>query len=62
MKLENFSGMFLEKLEHAALQWAGVGEAQSLVDIIDQVQKESYREGYIHAIDVLQDNLGGEER
>lgn len=49
---------FLEQLENAAAQCAVYGDPQTLIDIIDQVQQESFRDGYIHAIEVLHDNYG----
>lgn len=36
------------------LQCAVHGDPQTLINMIDQVQKESYNEGYIHAVEVLQ--------
>lgn len=49
---------FLNQLKTAALQCALYGDPQTLIDMIDQVQKESFRDGYIHAIEVLQDDYG----
>lgn len=56
MTAADMSCRFLERLQNAASQCAEYGDPQALADIISQVQKESYNEGYVHAIEVLQDN------
>lgn len=56
MNIADISCRFLPKLQLAASQYATSGDLQSLVDMIDQVQKESFFDGYSHAIDVLRDN------
>ena len=56
MTAADMSCRFLERLQNAASQYAVYGDPQVLADIISQVQKESYNEGYVHAIEVLQDN------
>lgn len=58
MTATDVSCRFLEQLKNAASQCAVYGDPQTLIDMIDQVQKESFTEGYIHAIEVLQDNNG----
>jgi len=56
MNIADISCRFLPKLQLAASQYAGSGDLQPLIDMIDQVQQESFFDGYSHAIDVLQDN------
>lgn len=56
MTAADMSCRFLERLQNAASQYAVYGDPQALADIISQVQKESYNEGYVHAVEVLQDN------
>ena len=56
MTAADMSCRFLERLQNAASQYAVYGDPQALADIISQVQQESYNEGYVHAIEVLQDN------
>lgn len=56
MTATDVSGRFLTQLKNAAAQYALHGEPQPLIDLICQVQHESYADGYSHAIDVLQDN------
>ncbi len=56
MTAADMSCRFLERLQNEASQYAVYGDPQALADIISQVQKESYNEGYVHAIEVLQDN------
>ena len=56
MKATDMSCRFLERLQNAASQCAEYGDPQALADIISQVQQESYNEGYVHAIEVLQEN------
>lgn len=57
MTATDVSCRFLTQLENAASQCAVYGDPQTLIDMIDQVQKESFTEGYEHAIEVLQDNM-----
>lgn len=56
MTAADMSCRFLERLQNAASQCAEYGDPQALADIISQVQKESFNDGYVHAIEVLQDN------
>lgn len=56
MKATDMSFRFLEQMQNAASQCAEYGDPQALADIISQVQKESFNDGYVHAIEVLQDN------
>ena len=56
MKATDMSFRFLEQMQNAASQCAEYGDPQALADIISQVQQESYNEGYVHAVEVLQDN------
>lgn len=56
MTAADMSCRFLERLQNAASQCAEYGDPQALADIISQVQQESYNEGYVHAIEVLQEN------
>lgn len=44
MFLNDFTSRFREELEDAILHWNN-GNHQPLVDIIDQIQRESYQEG-----------------
>ena len=55
MTATDVSCRFLTQLKNAASQYAVHGEPQPLIDLICQVQHESYADGYSHAIDVLQD-------
>ena len=55
MTATDVSCRFLTQLKNAASQYALHGEPQPLIDLICQVQHESYADGYRHAIDVLQD-------
>lgn len=57
MTATDVSCRFLEQIKNAALQCAVYGDLQPLIDMIDQVQKESFNDGYIHAIEVLQNNM-----
>lgn len=57
MTATDVSCRFLEQLENAAAQCAVYGDPQTLIDMIDQVQQESFNDGYIHAIEVLQNNM-----
>lgn len=57
MTATDVSCRFLTQLENAASQYAVYGDPQTLIDMIDQVQKESFTEGYEHAIEVLQNNM-----
>lgn len=53
MKATDMSCRFLEQMQNAASRCAVYGDPQALVDIISQVQKESYNEGYGHAVEAL---------
>ncbi len=44
-----------DALEDAASQWAINGEPQPMMDLIDQVMRDSFEDGYKHAIEVLQE-------
>lgn len=57
MTATDVSCRFLTQLKNAASQCTVYGDPQTLMDMIDQVQKESFTEGYIHAIEVLQNNM-----
>lgn len=57
MTATDVSCRFLTQLENAASQCAVYGDPQTLIDMIDQLQKESFNDGYIHAIEVLQNNM-----
>jgi len=59
MTTVDLSCRFLTQLQLAASQYASSGDLQCLVDLISQVQKEAFSDGYIHAIEILQDNIGG---
>lgn len=56
MTATDVSCRFLTQLKNAAAQYALHGEPQPLIDLICQVQHESYADGYSYAITVLQDN------
>lgn len=56
MTATDVSCRFLNQLQNAASQYALHGEPQPLIDLICQVQEESYADGYSYAITVLQDN------
>lgn len=56
MTAADMSCRFLERLQNAASQCAEYGDPQALADIISQVQQESFNDGYVHAIEVLQEN------
>lgn len=56
MTATDVSCRFLTQLKNAASQYALHGEPQPLIDLICQVQEESYADGYSYAITVLQDN------
>ena len=53
MKAADLSSRFFKNLQNAASRCAVYGDPQALVDIISQVQKESYNEGYGHAVEAL---------
>lgn len=55
MTATDVSCRFLNQLQNAAAQCALHDNPQTLIDLICQVQHESYADGYSHAIDVLQD-------
>ena len=55
MTATDVSCRFLTQLKNAAAQCALHDNPQTLIDLICQVQHESYADGYSHAIDVLQD-------
>lgn len=57
MTATDVSCRFLTQLKNAASQCTVYGDPQTLMDMIDQVQKESFTEGYEHAIEVLQNNM-----
>lgn len=46
-----------DALEDAASQWAINGEPQPMMDLIDQVMRDSFEDGYKHAIEVLKDEI-----
>lgn len=46
---------FLNQIKNAASQCAVYGDPQALIDIISQIQKESFHDGYNHAIELLQE-------
>ncbi|MCI8363113.1 MAG: hypothetical protein HFJ41_08480 [Clostridia bacterium] len=52
----NVRDNFLTQIKKAASQYAVYGDPQALADIISQVQQENNNEGYVHAVEVLQDN------
>lgn len=56
MEIKNVNCKSLEELENAVSQWT-VGEPHPMLDIINQVQQESFLEGYNHAIESLQEQL-----
>lgn len=51
---------FLNQIKNAASQCAVYGDPQALIDIISQIQKESFLEGFDHAIQVLQEGKNNE--
>lgn len=59
MDIADLSCRFLSQLQLAASQYSASGDLQCLVDLISQVQKEAFHDGYIHAVEILQDNIGG---
>ncbi len=56
MTATDVSCRFLTQLKNAAAQCALHDNPQTLIDLICQVQHESYADGYSYAITVLQDN------
>lgn len=58
MSIDDITSTFMEKLQHAAKNW-NVGEPGPMLGLMHHLQKDAYAEGYQHAIDILQDELGG---
>ena len=46
-----------DALEDAASQWAINGEPQPMLDLIDQIMRDSFEDGYKHAIEVLKETF-----
>jgi len=57
MTITDINAGFLKELKNAASLLAIKKEPQPMVDLIIQIQKESFLEGYNYAIEVLQDTL-----
>ena len=58
MSIDDITSSFMEKLQQAADNW-NAGEPGPILGLLHQLQKDAYTEGYQHAVDILQDELGG---
>lgn len=56
MKIEDLNRKTRQILENAVEQWIN-GDFQPMADLIGQIQQESYLEGYIFAIEVLESHV-----
>ncbi len=58
MSIDDITSSFMKKLQQAVNSW-NIGEPGPMLGLMHQLQKDAYAEGYRHAIDILQDELGG---
>jgi len=57
MTIEDITCKCAEEIKAAASLLATQGEPQPMVNLINQIQRESFMEGFRSAIEVLQDTL-----
>lgn len=57
MQIEDISCTYLKKLYNAASQLVLGNEPQLMLEMVHQIQQESFSEGFKYAIEVLKDIL-----